>query len=138
MIFIDKVIIVCSNRLEAVQVMAIKRCMEWLKFKDHKDNFSFILNKSDNLTENERTSSLAFMCDKLDADLTKCFEEKRDGYTYQIPFNQALGFPRDATYQEVKDSLKNLIAITLAEMMPDGKRIERIELHPQQSRCIIQ
>jgi 2-oxoglutarate dehydrogenase complex dehydrogenase (E1) component-like enzyme len=138
MIFIDKVIIVCSNRLEAVQVMAIKRCMEWLKFKDHKDNFSFILNKSDNLTENERTSSLAFMCEKLDFDLTKCFEETRDDFTYQIPLNQALGFPRDATYQKVEDSLKNLMAITLTETMPDNKRIKRIELHPRQSKCIIQ
>ena len=110
--------------------------MEWLKFKGHKEKFSFILNKSDNLNENEKIESLAFICDKLDADLTTCFEEKRDGLIYQILLNQALGFPRDANYQKVEDSLKSLIEIALAETMP-GKRIE---LHPRnlQSMCIMQ
>ena len=133
-IFIDKVIIVCSNRLEDVQVKAITQCMDWLKFKDHKKKFSFILNKSDNLTENEKMESLAFICDKLDADLTMCSSEERNGLTYQIPLNQALGFPRGAKYQEVEDSLKTLIDITLAETKP----VERIRLHPREKMCIIQ
>lgn len=133
-IYIDKVIILSSNRLEAVQVKAISQCMDWLKFKDHKKKFSFILNKSDNLTENEKMESLAFICDKLDADLTTSFEEKRGDLTYQIPLNQAFGFPRNAKYEEVEDSLKNLIAITLAEIEPEN----RIELHPRKSMCVIQ
>ena len=132
--FIDKVIIVCTNRLEAVQVKAITQCMDWLKFKGHKEKFSFILNKSENLTENEKMESLAFICDKLDADLTKCFEGKRCGLKYKIPLNQALGFPRNANYQEVENSLKNLLDITLADTMPH----KRIEIHPRGSSCVIQ
>ena len=63
-----------------------------------------------------------------------CFEEKRGGLTYQIPLNQALGFPRNANYQEVENSLKNLLDITLADTMPD----KRIEIHPRGSSCVIQ
>ena len=36
--YVDKVIIICSGRIEAVQVKAIKQCMEWLQFKTYKTN----------------------------------------------------------------------------------------------------
>ena len=120
--YIDKVIIICSDRIEGVQVSAIKECMKWLQFKDYKEKFSFIYNKSDRLTEMEKMTNLAYMCDELDADLTTRFEEKRSGLTYQTKLNQALGFKRDAKYEEVKIDLKNLMAIILADTMPN-KRI---------------
>ena len=129
---IDKVIIICADRIEKVQVDAIKECMKWLQFKDHKEKFSFIYNKSDRLTEIEKMTNLAYMCDELDADLTTKFVEQRDGLTYQIKLNQALGFPRDANYNEVKTDLEKLMAITLAETMPD----KRICLD-QKSSCTI-
>ena len=120
--YIDKVIIICSDRIEAVQVEAIKQCMDWLQFKDYKQKFSFIYNKSDRLTEKLKEENLAFMCHKLDADLTTKFDEERDGFTYQTKLNQCLGFPLGAKYEDVREDLKNLMAITLAETMPQ-KRI---------------
>ena len=130
--YIDKVIIICSDRIEGVQVEAIKECMKWLQFKHYKEKFSFIYNKSDRLTEVEKMTNLAYMCDELDADLTTRFEENRSGLTYQTKLNQALGFKRDAKYEEVKNDLKNLMAITLADTMPD----KRICLDQKRS-CII-
>ena len=113
--YVDKVIIICSGRIEAVQVKAIKQCMDWLQFKSYKTKFSFIYNKSDQLTDAEKIHNLGYMCEKLDADLTTRFEEKRDGLSYQTKLNQPLGFPRDAKYEDVKNDLKNLMAVTLAE-----------------------
>ena len=130
--YIDKVIIICSDRIEGVQVEAIKQCMDWLQFKNYKQKFSFIYNKSDRLTERLKEENLAFMCHKLDADLTTTLNEERDGFTYQTKLNQSLGFPRDAKYEDVKDDLKNLMAITLAETMPK----KRICLE-KQSGCTI-
>ena len=113
--YVDKIIIICSGRIEAVQVKAIKQCMEWLQFKTYKTKFSFIYNKSDQLTDAEKINNLGYMCEKLDADLTTKFDEERDGFIYQTKLNQPLGFPREAKYEDVKNDLKNLMAITLAD-----------------------
>ena len=123
--YVDKVIIVCSGRIEREQVEAIKQCMEWLQFKDFKQNFSFIYNKSEQLTDAEKDDNLAHMCSELNADLTTKFEENRNGIIYQIKKNQALGFPRDAKHEDVRNDLKSLMAITLA------KSQERIGLDTQ-------
>ena len=126
---IDKVIIICSDRIEGVQVAAIKKCMKWLQFNDHKEKFSFIYNKSDRLTKMEKIKNLAYMCDSLDADLTTRFEDRRSGSPKQTKLNHALGFPREATYASVKEDLATLMAITLANPKP-----ERITLHTKSIR----
>ena len=118
---IDKVIIICSDRIEGVQVAAIKKCMKWLQFNDHKEKFSFIYNKSDRLTKMEKIKNLAYMCDSLDADLTTRFEDRRSGSPKQTKLNHALGIPREATYANVIEDLATLLAITLAN--PKQKRI---------------
>ena len=122
---IDKVIIICSDRIEGVQVSAIKECMKWLQFKEHKEKFSFIYNKSDGLTHMEKVRNLAYMCDSLDGDLTTRFEDRRSGTPKETNLNHALGFPRDAKYENVKEDLETLMAITLANAMPE----KRIVLH---------
>ena len=117
--YVDKVIIICSGRIEAVQVEAIKQCMEWLQYKSYKTNFSFIYNKSDQCDDVEKVENLGYMCHELDADSTTRFEEKRDGFKYQTKLNQPLGFPKNAKYEDVKTELKNLMAITLANPNPN-------------------
>lgn len=127
---IDKVLIICAGRIENVQVSAIKDCMKWLQFDQNREKFSFIYNKSECLSEIEKYKNLTYMCDKLDADLTTRFTDKRSGTSKQTKLNHALGFPRDAEgrhseYTKItEENLETLMAITLA-----NPKTERIILH---------
>ena len=104
--------------------------MEWLSYKDHKEKFCFIYNKSDGLTENEKLTNLAYMCDVLGADLTKTVEYVKDNQQYKLQMTQALGFPREANYEDVKYDHQKLINSTLTNFSDN-----RIEIN--QSTCCI-
>ena len=128
--YIDKVLIICSGRIESVQVKAIKQCMNWLSYNDHKENFCFIYNKCDELKETEKLENLAYMCDVLETDLTKTVEYSKNNQSYKIQMNLALGFPRHANYEDVKNDHEKLINSTLTNFS-EG----RIEI--KQSSCVI-
>ena len=128
--YIDKVLIICSGRIENVQVKAIKQCMNWLSYNNHKENFCFIYNKCDELKETEKLENLAYMCDVLETDLTKTVEYSKNNQSYKIQMNLALGFPRHANYEDVKNDHEKLINSTITHFS-DG----RIEI--KKSSCVI-
>ena len=58
MAYIDKVIIVCSGRIEKTTADAIKQFMRWMEYPTHKKNFVFVYNKCDGMSDAEREHSL--------------------------------------------------------------------------------
>ena len=105
--------------------------MKWLSFANHKDNFFFIYNKSEELDENEKIENLSYMCDVLGADVTNTVVCNKNDQQYQIQMCHALGFPRNATLHDVKEDREKLVNSTLMHFPED-----RIEI--QKSSCNIQ
>ena len=123
--YIDKVVVICSGRIENVQVNAIKQCMKWLSYNNHKDKFCFIYNKSDGLNATERLENLTYMCDVLGADLTWTVEYEKNDQQYKLQMNHALGFPRQAQYEDVKRDYAKLISATLTNSADDRILVEK-------------
>ena len=46
-VHIDHVVIVCSGRIEHHHTDELQKIMEWLKYDEHKKNFTFVYNKAD-------------------------------------------------------------------------------------------
>eukprot|EP00090_Calanus_glacialis_P003504 TRINITY_DN12582_c0_g1_i1.p1 TRINITY_DN12582_c0_g1~~TRINITY_DN12582_c0_g1_i1.p1 ORF type:complete len:455 (-),score=82.21 TRINITY_DN12582_c0_g1_i1:114-1478(-) len=108
--YIDKVVIVCSGRIEPPMVQAIKKMMKWLSYEKYKHNFVFIYNKSDNVSDCEKEENLLSMCSLLGADPSQEFivPSGYDSSKRAIKLAQALGFAPGAEYSEVKDDLRSL------------------------------
>lgn len=108
-LFVDKVVIVCSGRLESAQAVAIKDFMSWLKYRKHQHNFVFIYNKAEDLAEGEKIEAIGTMCSLLDADpnhsLTYAAE---DGSQHKVRYAIATGFPPRAPLSEVQPDLRQL------------------------------
>merc|ERR1712025_1306999 len=68
LIKIDKVIVVCADRLEIDHKEAIKRLLEWLDYDKHAENFLFVWNKFDAIPEEDREETLNIMADVLGID----------------------------------------------------------------------
>ena len=66
--YIDKVIIVCSGRIEGTHQKAIRQFMDWLQFQKFKEKFVFIHNKSEALTEAQKIENIHSMCEIFGAD----------------------------------------------------------------------
>ena len=81
--------------------------------------------------DNEKMENLSYMCDVLGADLTNAVVCYKNGQHYQLKLNHALGFPRNATFEDVKHDHEKLINSTLMNFPSD-----RIEI--QKSSCNIQ
>ena len=47
MTHIDKVVVVCSGRMEQAHTESINKLLQWLNFTKNRDKFVFIYNKSD-------------------------------------------------------------------------------------------
>jgi hypothetical protein len=68
MSYIDKVIIICSGRIEGAHVEAIQQFMRWLSYEKYKQKFVLIHNKSDGLSEAEKLENISYMVDVLKGD----------------------------------------------------------------------
>ena len=102
--YIDKVVIVCSGRIEGAHVEAIKQFMKWLQFERYKQKFVFIYNKSDGLSEAEKENNLAYMCNELGADPTaKTWTYDASGNRNDWKLSLSLGFPPNAKYETIKE-----------------------------------
>ena len=68
MCHIDKVVVVCSGRIEGHHVQAIGQFMKWLEYKKHRDQFVFVYNKADHCdSEEEKIENVAGMLELLGA-----------------------------------------------------------------------
>ena len=125
MAHIDRVVIVCSNRIERDHATAIKQFMGWLQYEQYKNNFVFIYNKADGLTEGEKKQNILAMIDVLDASLTEgTVKSSNTVRAKKVKMNLALGFPPNATYSQVQNDLTQLRdALTLDVSLQGQSRI---------------
>ena len=65
---IDKVVVVCSGRVESHHVQAISQFMKWLHYKKHRNQFVFVYNKADHCdSEEEKAENVTGMLELLGA-----------------------------------------------------------------------
>jgi len=100
---IDKVIIVCAGRIELAHQQAIQQFMEWLQFRDYKDNFVLIYNKSDLLSQAQKMENLSMMRSKFEVPYSKRIAYGPNDEKQSIRMNLALGFPENASYQSIRE-----------------------------------
>ena len=134
LLYIDKVVIVCSDRVQNTHTEAIKQFMNWLKYNEYKENFAFIYNKSDRIeTEAERNQSLLTMCRVLGVDTSRHVVNIRtaDGLTRSVNTCLHLGFPPNSSVEMVTSELNQLLGAV--SVLPNPNR--RIYLH--ESSCTI-
>ena len=132
--YIDKVIVVCSGRIEMKHQQAIQKFLKWLQYSDYKENFVFVYNKSDGLSEATKLTNLQFMCETFGVDtknqaewagnLKEILEGKSNKIVWHaIDQNLALGFPPGQDYETVQKDHKQLMRATFAVPPRDEKRI---------------
>mmetsp|Transcript_50174 Transcript_50174/g.144272 ORF Transcript_50174/g.144272 Transcript_50174/m.144272 type:complete len:429 (-) Transcript_50174:44-1330(-) len=107
---LHKVIIVCSNRIEAAQAQAIKSFMTWLKYDRHQPNFVFLYNKAETLDDAEREEAVSQMCDLLGVNYGFNAVWLAPGSSEQTSIRYALpvGFPPRAPLAQVEADLELL------------------------------
>ena len=114
--YIDKVIIICSGRIEGAHVEAIKQFMDWLSYVQYKKKFVLIYNKSDGLSEAEKLENIAYMVNVLKGDPSaKTVNQRPNGEMVEVKMNLPIGFPKGAPYSDVKKDYVKLIDATLAQ-----------------------
>ena len=109
MAFIDKVVIICSGRIEKTTADAIKQYMSWMEYQTHKKNFVFIYNKCDDMTEADKEESLLAMCELLQADMeVEDIVDNPDGSRRTRKYVLATAFPPCAEYSDVEEDLNTI------------------------------
>mmetsp|Transcript_86848 Transcript_86848/g.202148 ORF Transcript_86848/g.202148 Transcript_86848/m.202148 type:complete len:437 (+) Transcript_86848:37-1347(+) len=140
---VDRVVMVCSGRLEAMQQSAMKQIMEWLKYSKNQNygNFAIIYNKADNLSEAEREEYLAQICTLLGAKsshvTTKALlpSSRLKGLTANptnvMPLQIAVGFPPAAEYPAIMDDHHLLLDVIFHPFA------QRLTIEPNDTACMI-
>ena len=112
--YIDKVIIVCSGRIERAHVEAIQQFMGWLSYEKYQQKFVLIHNKSDGLSEREKLENIAYMVNVLKGDPScKSFMPQPIGEKIEINMNLPLGFPKGVAFSKVETDHLKLMHATL-------------------------
>jgi GTP-binding protein EngB required for normal cell division len=124
---IDKVVVVCSGRIESHHVQAIQQFLKWLQYKKHRNQFVFIYNKADHCdSEEQRVENVAGMLELLGAkQVTRTMtDDLEEGRQEEVKAGLSTGFPKKATYEEIEDDYNKLWrAITY-----DDRKYDRIQV----------
>jgi len=148
--YIDRVVIVCSGRIERGHQEAIHQFMKWLSFDQYAANFTFIYNKADTVDEEEREQDLFQMCKLLKTGDTvrSCRESllpssiigqvprldldgkgPATGRQRQLTNRYALGFPPRVQYADISTDLESLLNSTMSPIEPvEATEYQRIPL----------
>ena len=109
---IDKVPVVCFDRITPPHVESIHQFLEFLQLKKHNSNFVAVYKKCDGAFEEERGGNLETMVDMLDNDADEDDDEP-DKITTALP-------PGSELNEEIEANLTNLKNIVLSQ---SSKRI---------------
>ena len=94
---IDKVVVVCSGRIEGHHAQAIGQFMKWLEYKKHRNQFVFVYNKADHCdSEEEKLENVAGMLELLGAkQVTRTLtDDLADGLQSKVVSGIHTGFPK--------------------------------------------
>jgi GTP-binding protein EngB required for normal cell division len=119
---IDRVVIVCSGRLEKAHQDSIMQFMKWLKYDSYKKNFAIVYNKCDGWDEGKRLESLSEVCSMLGVDTTVTNYNGRTSLRSPIPMVNALGFHPKAPFQEIEDDLRTLFDSVIIPTYSDTEK----------------
>ena len=124
---IDKVVVVCSGRIESNHVQAIQQFLKWLRYKKNRSQFVFVYNKADHCdSEEEKQENVVGMMELLGAkQVTRTVtDDLQEGRESEVRACISTGFPKKATYEEVaEDYAKLWMAATY-----DDKKYDRIQV----------
>ena len=147
LIHVDRVVIVCSGRLENAHKDAIKQFMLWLDYKKHQNNFCFVHSKCDGMEEGQKLRSLSTVCGELGID-TSITNQKiaadtlADSVTLSstVQMVNTFGFPPKASFEEIHEDLQLLqdCVINCPVYQKDTDQRERIKIKADEgSWCTI-
>ena len=108
---IDKVVVVCSGRIEANHVQAIQQFLKWLQYKKHKNQFIFVYNKADHCdSEEQKVENVTGMMELLGAkQITRTMtDDLEEGQQSEVKACISSGFPKKASYQEIEEDYGKL------------------------------
>ena len=131
---IDKVIIVCSGRMENNHVQSIKQFMKWLQYKKYRNQFIFIYNKADHCdSEEERVDNVIGMIELLGArQITREIrDDLKQGQRNQVQACISTGFPKRAQFHLIEKDYHKLWRATTY----DDNKYERMPL--SKNSCLI-
>jgi len=111
---LDKVIICCSERMEADHKKSIMQFMDWLKYKKYRANFGFFYTKSDGLSEGEKQDNLLRIRDSLDIDGQSEFVmQKKSGAIEELKLVNAISFAPNASSEDISINRNKLMKVAL-------------------------
>ena len=124
---VDKVVIVCSGRIETHHVQAVRQFMKWLQYKNHRNQFIFIYNKADHCdSEEQKVENVAGMLELLGAkQVTRTVtDDLEEGQENEVKAGISTGFPKKASYEEIAEDYNKLWRATTY----DDKKYDRIKV----------
>lgn len=136
LVYIDRVVIVCSNRLEMAHQEAIKKYLEWLDYANNKQNFCFIYNKCDGMDEGSRLANLSHVCQLLKIDTTITNFGASTKLDTPVPIVNALGFDPKASFDDIKEDLECLHNAIVYPTYQDAKPKEWRRLEIESCRSL--
>eukprot|EP00092_Neocalanus_flemingeri_P010674 GFUD01011498.1.p1 GENE.GFUD01011498.1~~GFUD01011498.1.p1 ORF type:complete len:524 (+),score=119.24 GFUD01011498.1:69-1640(+) len=107
---IDRVVIVCSGRIEKPKADAIKLFLNWMNYPKYKDNFVFVYSKSDDMSEADKELSLVILSELLDVDINveHFILDPHTGAQKSVKLFQAASFPPNAEFSVIERDLELL------------------------------
>jgi len=134
---LDKVVIVCSGRIEGKHTAAILQFMDWLNYSSYRDKFVFVYNKCDGQTLGTKTANLADMCDLFGVDTFQDGVWVDRGSWSSIRMNLTTGFPPEASYDTIEDDLTALVRAVLCTGVTGPNDSKRRRIPVSKDSCTI-
>ena len=141
--YIDKVIIVCSGRIEKGHLDSIKEIMKWLKLENYQDNVALVYTKCENMNQGKKLTELSSkfnnnikikcakfflvdipeVCDKFKLSMEKQWTLVQSGVA--ITPNMAVAFTPGCQFEDIRKDYENFVfaAINGAQEGDKRKRI---------------
>ena len=110
---IDKVVVVCSGRIEGHHAQAIGQFMNWLEYKKHRNQFVFVYNKADHCdSEEEKLQNVAGMLELLGAkQVTRTLtDDLAEGQQSKVVSGIHTGFPKKVRSSIFNQKLSTLVS----------------------------
>lgn len=108
LLHIDRVVIVCSGRLERDHQIEIQQFLKWFKYNDFASNFLFVYNKCDGLEEGMTIKNLSIVCDLLGINPNTTILNSSLEPPKHVPLVITTGFPPNAPFEHIKTDLRRL------------------------------